>query len=85
MVVTYFFSEIHMALHLAGVCVCLLRIKSWLYLEQLLGRASAVHIHLQTAVEEVSEHRRQPLRVLQLWSTIGSYQVQCLEVGQTVK
>lgn len=28
-----------------------------IYLEQLLGRASAVHIHLQTAVEKVPEHR----------------------------
>lgn len=39
------------------VHACLLKMESRLYLEQLLGRASAVHIHLQTAVEEVSEHR----------------------------
>lgn len=37
--------------------VCLRWIESRFYLEQLFGRASAVHIHLQTAVEEVSEHR----------------------------
>lgn len=48
------------------------------YLKQLLGRAPSVHIHLQTTIEKVSEHRRQPLRVLQLWSPIGGYKVQCL-------
>lgn len=66
------------------MCLCVCVYPQWLYLEQLLGRASAVHIHLQTAVQEVSEHRRQPLRVLQLWRPVGCNQVQRLEVVQVI-
>jgi len=52
------------------------------YLEQVGGRAPAVNIHLQTAVQEVSEHGRQPLWVLQLRRPVGGDQVQSLGQSQ---
>lgn len=51
---------------------------SALYLQQLFSWASLLHVHLQTSVQEVSERRRQFLRVLQLRRPVGCYEIQRL-------
>lgn len=53
----------------------------FVHLQQLFAAASLLHIHLQAAREEVSEDRRQLLRVLELWGAVGGDQVQSLQRG----
>lgn len=47
-------------------------------LQQLFGRAALLHVHLQTLIQEVPEHRRQLLWMLQLRRAVGCYEIQCL-------
>ena len=49
------------------------------YLEQLGSARPLLHVHLQTLVQEVLEHRGQLLLLFDLWLPIGSDQIQRLE------